>query len=272
MKNKILIFLLSGLLLPVNTWGQIHWLNKLDLGKSIANSSGRLIILDLWAPWCGPCKVMEKELWQSPEMQKVSLNFVGVRINVDIEKALANKYAKKSIPKVVLMTANGDVIWDQDGYDSAENMMKIFNEIPDNVSKLNKHLKILSSDKVNLQAHYSAGLEFQNLGKSNKNDQLKNSFFNNGELYLKKALILCSDSLLSEEIRMNLIMNDVYLYNYEEALEMIDDLDSIPPNDNLAEFRHFIRAKCFKGINNQEKYQQEKLLITKKELLDQLEY
>jgi thiol-disulfide isomerase/thioredoxin len=271
LKNKILIFLLSGLLLSVNTNAQIHWLSKLDLGKSIAGSSGRLIVMDLWAPWCGPCKIMETELWKSPEMQKISPRFVGVRINVDIEKTLATKYAKKSIPKVVLLTVNDDVIWDQDGYDSAERMLLVFDAIPDNVSALNKQLKILRADKNNMQAHFSAGLEFQNLGKSNKNLQLKNSFFKYGELYLKKALNLCNDSLLAEEIRMNIIMNDVYLDNYEEALEMIDNLDSIPLNENLTEFRHFIRAKCFQGINNLEKYQKEKLMITKKDLLDQLE-
>ena len=44
-----------------------------------------------------------------------------------------------------------------------------------------------------------------------------------------------------------------------------------PRNEALAEFRHFIRARCYIGINDQEKYQKEKLMITNKELLDQLE-
>ena len=204
-------------------------------------------------------------------MQKVSTRFVGVRINVDVEKALASKYAKKSIPKVVLMTVNGDVIWDQDGYDSAEKMLKIFGAIPDDVTTLNKNLKILVTDKSNVQAHYSAGLEFQNLGKVNNNDQLKNSFFNHGGLYLKKALDLCTDSLIAEEIQLNLIMNDLYLSRYEKALETINTLDSVPGNPDLADMRHFIRAQCYKGINDQDKYQKEKLMITRKELLEQLE-
>jgi len=66
-------------------------------------------------------------------------------------------------------------------------------------------------------------------------------------------------------------MTQVYSGRHEIALQRIEQMGFEPRNETLAEFRHFIRARCFIGINDQEKYQKEKLMITNKELLDQLE-
>jgi len=214
-KIKHLIFIIAGLIFSSNTGTQIHMLRNLDLARSIANKSGRLIVMDFWASWCGPCKIMDAELWKSPEIQNVSKNFIGVRIDVEVEKTLVKRYQANSIPKVVIITVNGDVIWEQEGYDYADTFLRIFEAIPENVSDLNKQLQLLANNKNDLQANYSAGLEFQRLGKINKNNKLKSSLLNNSEIYLNRALKLCTDSLLTEEIELNSTMNK----------ELLDQLD-----------------------------------------------
>jgi len=214
-KIKHLIFIIAGLIFSSNTGAQIHMLRNLNLARSIANKSGRLIVMDFWASWCGPCKIMDAELWKSPEIQNVSKNFIGVRIDVEVEKTLVKRYQANSIPKVVIITVNGDVIWEQEGYDYADTFLRIFEAIPENVSDLNKQLQLLANNKNDLQANYSAGLEFQRLGKINKNNKLKSSLLNNSEIYLNRALKFCTDSLLTEEIELNSIMNK----------ELLDQLD-----------------------------------------------
>ena len=161
MNIKTLIFIISGLIFSANTGAQIHLLHNYDLARSIANKSGRLIVMDFWASWCGPCKVMDEELWNSPEIQKISKNFIGVRIDVEVEKTLVKRYRANSIPKVIIITVNGDVIWEQEGYDYADTFLRIFEAIPENVSDLNKQLQVLAADKNDTQAIYSTGLEFQ---------------------------------------------------------------------------------------------------------------
>jgi thiol-disulfide isomerase/thioredoxin len=206
-KNKILLFLSGCLLFSASAGAQIHLLRNYDLARSIANKSGRLIVMDFWASWCHPCKDMDTELWQNPEVLKFATYFVGVRIDVEAEKNLVKKYRANSIPKVVVTTVNGDIIWEQEGYDQAGTFLRVFEALPENVNELNKQLQILAADKNDIQANYAAGLEFQRLGKSNKNNQLKSSFLNNSEIYLNRALKLCTDSLLTEQIELNSIMN-----------------------------------------------------------------
>lgn len=206
-KNKILLILIGSLFVSATAESQIHLLRNYELGKSIASKSGRLMVMDFWASWCRPCKDMDVELWQNPETQKFATYFVGVRINAETEKSLVNKYRANSLPKVIITTVNGDIIWEKEGYDEANTFIRVFEALPPSVDELNKHLLMLATNKNDLQANYAAGIEFQRLGKINNNKQLKNSFLKNSETYLQRAIKLSTDSLLTQQIELKSIAN-----------------------------------------------------------------
>ena len=68
--------------------------------------SNQKVIIDFYADWCGPCKVF------SPIFEKVSQELEDVkfvRVNVDEEPELANKYMAYSIPYIVVIE-NGEVV------------------------------------------------------------------------------------------------------------------------------------------------------------------
>jgi putative thioredoxin len=85
------------------------------------------VLVDFWAPWCGPCKSL------GPVLEKVELAYAGrfklVKINSDEEQQLASAFGIKSIPTCVLLM-NGQPV---DGFMGAlpEGQVKQF---------LDKHL------------------------------------------------------------------------------------------------------------------------------------
>lgn len=64
-------------------------------------------LLDFWAPWCGPCKIMDPIL---DELEKELGDKVAIeKINVDEEPEKASKYGVMSIPTYIVMKNDQEV-------------------------------------------------------------------------------------------------------------------------------------------------------------------
>ncbi|UCG51282.1 MAG: thioredoxin [Candidatus Latescibacterota bacterium] len=57
------------------------------------------VVIDFWAPWCEPCKLVHPILQRMAEKYEGSVKFY--RMNVDEEKAKPSEYAVRSIPTLL---------------------------------------------------------------------------------------------------------------------------------------------------------------------------
>jgi len=66
--------------------------------EDLVINSPRLVVVDFWAEWCGPCKVF------APTLEKVSKDYdmTFVKVNIDNEPEIAETYGIRSIPTLLI--------------------------------------------------------------------------------------------------------------------------------------------------------------------------
>ncbi|WP_316841267.1 thioredoxin family protein [Pedobacter gandavensis] len=98
-----------------------------------AKASNKLIFVDVYTSWCGPCKVMASQVFTRPEVgAKYNQGFVNVKI--DAEKgegiAIAKKYEVKSYPTYLFINPADETLFDR----SKSSMAAAdFNEVADRI-------------------------------------------------------------------------------------------------------------------------------------------
>ena len=80
------------------------------------------VLLDFWAPWCGPCRMV------GPIVAQIAEEYAGKikvgKVNVDEESALADAFRVSSIPTLVVMK-NGEIVKQAVGYRSKEQLEEL---------------------------------------------------------------------------------------------------------------------------------------------------
>ena len=72
-----------------------------DADLAAALDTNQLVLIDLWAPWCGPCRMV------APILEKLAASHAGelkvVKVNVDDAPSAAARFDAQSIPTLVIM-------------------------------------------------------------------------------------------------------------------------------------------------------------------------
>lgn len=98
-------------------------MKRMEKLNEIINGS-QLTLVDFFATWCGPCKMMHPVLEQLKEEKGDSLRII--KIDIDKNEALMEQYRIQSVPTLMLFR-KGDALWRQSGAMSLSDLKKVVN-------------------------------------------------------------------------------------------------------------------------------------------------
>ena len=103
---------------------EVLHINDADF-ESIVVNSDIPVLLDFWAPWCGPCKMI------APVLDELAPEFAGkvkiVKMNVDDNQTTPAQFGVRSIPTLLLIK-NGQVVATQVGALSKTQLANFINQ------------------------------------------------------------------------------------------------------------------------------------------------
>ena len=109
--------------LPALAQGGVKWEHTLEAAKKRAKAEKKMIFMDLWAEWCGPCQYLKKQIFPTPEAQAALAGVVPFdalvqtqdQKDIPANAKLAEQYGLNAFPTLILIDADGKEVRRQVG-------------------------------------------------------------------------------------------------------------------------------------------------------------
>lgn len=104
------------------------WAEALEL----ATKENKLVFLDIYASWCGPCKRLKSNTFSDIHVGNL-YNDSFINVAIDGEKGegplLARKYGVRAYPSLIFVDQNGKLITATKGYHNAQQFLQLGQEV-----------------------------------------------------------------------------------------------------------------------------------------------
>jgi thiol:disulfide interchange protein len=88
----------------------VEWRLDYEAAAEEAEESGKPIMIDVFAEWCGPCQMLDEQVWPREDVTKASEAFVPVKIDGDKHPDLAKKFSVNAYPTIIFLSSDGEEV------------------------------------------------------------------------------------------------------------------------------------------------------------------
>ena len=132
-----------------------------------AAQTGKIVLVDFYTTWCGPCKMLDKTTWTDPAViQLLDQKTVALRIDAEKETALAQRYKIQAYPSVLLIKPDGTEIDRLVGYKEPTAFIADFNAALSGVDSIRRAKdRLLAAGTNDPNARMQFGVALAQKGK-----------------------------------------------------------------------------------------------------------
>jgi thiol:disulfide interchange protein len=94
---------------------KVPWRTDYAAALQESRATGKPMLLDFTAEWCGPCQDMRRTTWSDPAVAKALQGYVPVQVDLDTHAELAAQFGVAAIPHLTIVGADGSVVSAEEG-------------------------------------------------------------------------------------------------------------------------------------------------------------
>ena len=224
------VFLLVGTAPAIAQEAGIQWYKDLKRASGAAQETNKPMMIEFWADWCAPCKIMEEEVYTDAQVaEALRQKFVAVRVHFDLQTNLVRQYNVEAIPFLVFTNSYGTELLRHRGIIEAEDLAAIIEALPADVSEFNRLDGVLQKDKNNFDALQGMGSRLRAAGLYQSSNEFYRKAVNRNEAKKNAAM--------REAILLEMGLNFLDLRDGKEAAAIFERcLKEFPNSGNRPRF------------------------------------
>jgi thiol-disulfide isomerase/thioredoxin len=118
---------ISDLEKRLNDREEMKWQTDIETSIKKAKAEKKMVLVDVYATWCGPCKKMDAQTYSDPRVLNfIRENFVAVKVDADDDQGqeFSKKHKINLLPTLIILDTDGKIVDRMSGFASARELLR----------------------------------------------------------------------------------------------------------------------------------------------------
>jgi thioredoxin-like negative regulator of GroEL len=139
---------------------KIQWETDYNAAMKKARETNKPVMIDFFADWCGPCKMMDNKTFSDDRVIALAEQFVSLKIDGDANESITRKHRVEGFPTILFLKSDGKILHTIAGFRGPEDFVFAMNAVLKGMTPEQWIQSILKKGPANAEENRIVGMHY----------------------------------------------------------------------------------------------------------------